>query len=64
IISKSGVESTQIMLKGNSFLAKLFTAIQAGMYVSYYLALKYGTDPTPVPVIEELKARLKKRFGA
>ncbi|MBI2142264.1 bifunctional phosphoglucose/phosphomannose isomerase, partial [Candidatus Woesearchaeota archaeon] len=33
IISKSGVESTQIMLKGNSFLAKLFTAIQAGMYV-------------------------------
>lgn len=62
IISKSGVESTQIMLKGNSFLTKLFTAIQAGMYVSYFLALKYGTDPTSVPVIEELKARLKKRF--
>ena len=62
IISKSGVESTQILLKGNSFLTKLFTAIHTGMYVSYYLAMSYNTDPTPVPVIEELKSRLNKKF--
>ncbi len=60
IISKAGVESTEIVLKGESFLTKLFTALQTGMYVSYYLALEYNTDPTPVPVIEELKDRLKK----
>lgn len=63
VVSKSGVESTQIVLKGDSFLTKLFTAIHTGMYVSYYLALNYKTDPTPVPVVEELKAKLKKRFG-
>ena len=62
IISKAGVESTQIVLKGNSFLTKMFTAIQTGMYVSYFLALAYRTDPTPVPVIEDLKGRLKKKF--
>ncbi|MBI3033840.1 bifunctional phosphoglucose/phosphomannose isomerase [Candidatus Woesearchaeota archaeon] len=62
IISKAGVESTQIVLKGRSFITKLFTAILTGMYVSYYLALNYSTDPTPVPVVEELKARLRRKF--
>ncbi len=60
VISKSGIESSQLILKGNSFLTKLLTAIQTGMYVSYYLSLNYKTDPTPVPVVEELKSRLKK----
>ncbi len=63
IISSSGVESTQLILKGNSFLTKLFTAIQTGMYVSYYLSISYNTDPSPVPVVEELKKRLKKRVS-
>ncbi|MBI3051140.1 bifunctional phosphoglucose/phosphomannose isomerase [Candidatus Woesearchaeota archaeon] len=65
MIAKSGVETTDIVLKGNSFLTKLFTAIYAGMYVSFYLAIMYRTDPSPVPVVEELKQRLaKKRFIA
>jgi hypothetical protein len=34
------------------------TAIQYGDYVSYYLAMAYGVDPTPIPPIEMLKERL------
>ncbi|MBI2134117.1 bifunctional phosphoglucose/phosphomannose isomerase [Candidatus Woesearchaeota archaeon] len=60
VMSKSEVESTQIILKGSSFLAKMFTAIHTGMYVAYYLSIIYKTDPSPVPVIEDLKTRLKK----
>jgi glucose/mannose-6-phosphate isomerase len=31
-----------------------------GDWVSFYLALLYGIDPTPVPVIEFLKKELAK----
>jgi len=43
---------------GDSLLARLFSAIYLGDYVSVYLALLYGTDPTPVKRIEELKKQL------
>jgi len=47
------VEST-----GKSFLARLYSLIYTGDYVSYYLALAYGIDPTPVEVIDFLKTQL------
>tara|TARA_Y100000310_G_scaffold268382_1_gene280964 strand:- start:782 stop:1783 length:1002 start_codon:yes stop_codon:yes gene_type:complete len=59
IIKKSGVSVTEIMLKGGSILTKIFSAIYIGDLASYYLALKYGIDPTPVKIVEELKRRLK-----
>ncbi len=31
-----------------------------GDWVSYYLALLYRVNPTPVPVISELKSKLRK----
>jgi hypothetical protein len=31
-----------------------------GDYASFYLAILYGVDPTPIPVINELKRRLDK----
>jgi glucose/mannose-6-phosphate isomerase len=32
--------------------------VHLGDYVSYYLAMLNRTDPMPVPVIDQLKARL------
>jgi hypothetical protein len=32
-----------------------------GDYVSAYLAFLYGADPTPTPVIDELKAWLREQ---
>ena len=36
----------------------MFSAIYLGDLTSYYLALKYSTDPTPVDIIERLKKEL------
>ncbi|MBS3119290.1 bifunctional phosphoglucose/phosphomannose isomerase [Candidatus Woesearchaeota archaeon] len=59
IISKSGVRSTEILLRGDNFLAKLMSAVHIGDLVSYYLATEYGIDPSPVHLIEQLKQQLK-----
>jgi glucose/mannose-6-phosphate isomerase len=47
-----------VQARGASPLAQQMTAIQYGDYVSYYLAMAYGVDPTPIPPIEMLKERL------
>ncbi|MDD5086422.1 MAG: bifunctional phosphoglucose/phosphomannose isomerase [Candidatus Nanoarchaeia archaeon] len=58
LISESGINVTEIVVKGDFFLTKLFSAIYIGDLTSYYLAIKYGIDPTPVNVIEKLKKQL------
>jgi glucose/mannose-6-phosphate isomerase len=37
----------------------MWTALQYGDYASYYLALAYELDPTPVPMLAELKEKMK-----
>ena len=44
---------------GQSRLAHQWTSLHLGDYVAYYLAMAYGTDPTPVPIMQDLKQRLK-----
>ena len=43
---------------GESRLAQQMTALHFGDYVSYYVAMAYGVDPTPIPPIVMLKERL------
>ncbi len=45
---------------GESLLARLYSLIYIGDYVSFYLALAYGIDPTPVKAIDYLKEELAK----
>ncbi len=52
----AGVED--IYASGDGKLARLLSMVMVGDLVSCYLALLRGLDPTPVPVIEELKRRL------
>ncbi|MEM0359348.1 MAG: bifunctional phosphoglucose/phosphomannose isomerase [Candidatus Hadarchaeales archaeon] len=44
--------------EGRGRLARLLTLVYFGDFLSFYLAVKRGVDPTPVPEIEELKKRL------
>ncbi len=53
-----GLGCERVAARGSSRLARLFSLVQLGDYVSYYLALLYGVDPTPVGAIQELKAKL------
>jgi glucose/mannose-6-phosphate isomerase len=59
-LAKQGVETFEMASEGRSPLARLFSVIYWGDWVSFYLALLYGIDPTPVPVIEFLKKELAK----
>lgn len=53
-----GASTREIHSIGKSRLARLFSTIYFGDWVSYYLALLYRIDPTPVVVIEALKKHL------
>ncbi len=44
--------------EGKSALSQMMSLVLYGDYVSYYLALLYETDPSPVKVIDFLKKRL------
>jgi len=59
IIRETGTTLTELGIKGDNELAKLFSTMLIGLWASYFLAILYGTDPTPVPVIEMLKKDLK-----
>ena len=48
----------EVWSEGKSLLARLFSLIYLGDWVSFYLAILYGVDPTPVESIELLKKRL------
>ncbi|HEY6952453.1 MAG TPA: SIS domain-containing protein, partial [Bacteroidota bacterium] len=52
----SGV--SEVRSEGTSLLARMFSLIQFGDWVSYYLAILNGQDPTPVNVIDFLKNEL------
>lgn len=47
--------------EGDSLLTRLFSLICLGDFVSFYLAILRGIDPTPVERIEYLKAQLRER---
>ncbi|RJO61293.1 MAG: bifunctional phosphoglucose/phosphomannose isomerase [Dehalococcoidia bacterium] len=60
ILDKSGVKHEIVDATGKSKLAQMMSLILMGDYVSYYLALLYGTDPYPIKAVEYLKAELGK----
>ena len=53
-----GVARELVDARGDSRLVRLFSLVQFGDYVSCYLAVLYGVDPTPVDAIQALKSSL------
>jgi glucose/mannose-6-phosphate isomerase len=56
-IRDSGVAMTEFEVHGRPRLAEI-EAVAAGDWVSCYLAIAEGLDPTPVDTIDRYKARL------
>jgi glucose/mannose-6-phosphate isomerase len=52
------VKFTEITIRGDDLLTRLFSAVLLGDLTSFYLAMKYATDPTPVDIIEKLKKEM------
>lgn len=55
----AGLGTDYFEAKGQTRLAQMWTTLHFGDYVSYYLAMAYGVDPTPVPALESFKIALK-----
>lgn len=49
---------TEVRPAGEGPLARMLAAVQLGDFVSFYLAMLAGVDPTPVDTIQALKATL------
>jgi glucose/mannose-6-phosphate isomerase len=55
----SGVDVREVRGREGSPMTRLFSLIALGDYVSVYLAILRGVDPTPVPVLTKLKDDLR-----
>lgn len=53
-----GFNTDTIEGQGAGRMAQLWTALHYGDYVSFYLAMAYGVNPTPVPALSELKNQM------
>ena len=58
LIEDSGTEVVEVESRGTGELERMFSLIQIGDFVSYYLAVLNKQDPSPVITIEMLKAAL------
>ena len=57
---QAGIAVEELRASSDDRLSQMFSLLQFGDYVSYYLALTYGVDPTPVDILTQLKEALKK----
>jgi glucose/mannose-6-phosphate isomerase len=60
LLKQSGIAYEFVDGEGKSPLAQMISLVSFGDYVSYYLAILYQVDPSPVKVISYLKERLEK----
>ncbi len=58
LIEGQDVMVLDLYASGETELERVFNLIQMGDFVSYYLAIMTGVDPTPVEIIENLKKEL------
>ncbi len=59
LLSRSGIGHQTVDAEGKSPLSQMMSLVLLGDYVSYYMAMLNGVDPTPVKAIDYLKDRLK-----
>ncbi len=60
IVSQYAAQTTEVVSEGTSLLARMFSLIHFGDWVSLYLAILNNQDPEPVEVINFLKSELSK----
>ncbi len=58
VIREYGTDSEIIDYEDGDIFYKMFSSLLLGGFTSYYLALAYGNDPTPVEIVEKFKKLL------
>jgi len=58
ILKDEDISVLEIWSRGQNLLSRIFSLIYIGDFISFYLAILYGIDPTPVDRVTYLKKRL------
>lgn len=58
ILNEYGTESEIVDYEEGDIFYRMFSSILTGGFTSYYLALEYNNDPTPVELVEKFKKLL------
>lgn len=61
ILKKEGLKVFEVWSRGEELLSRIFSLVFIGDFISYYLAILYGIDPTPVERVTYLKNELAKK---
>jgi glucose/mannose-6-phosphate isomerase len=61
IIGERGLDTVTVQAAGPNRLAQIFSLVQLGDFVSFYLAMANQVDPSPVKVIDRLKGELERK---
>jgi glucose/mannose-6-phosphate isomerase len=59
VLHQRNIQLEEVTAEGNSRLARMFSLVSLGDWISYYMALLSNVDPSPVPVISFLKKKLE-----
>jgi len=59
ILKQKRIAVDFIEINGKDNLSKVFSNLLLSDWTSYYLALSYKVDPTPVKIVEDFKRRMK-----
>ncbi len=63
IVQKNNYQTSSHKLTGSNTLAQTMELIQLGSWISFYLAILNGIDPTPVPWVDHFKKRISHRIS-
>lgn len=58
LLKAKKIDTTFFEMTGKSVFEKMFSTLLLGDWISYYLALNYKQDPTPVNMVEDFKKKL------
>ncbi len=59
-LRRQGVQVDSVEARGDDSMTRIMSCVATGDYVSYYLAIAHGTDPSALPGVQSLKKALSR----
>lgn len=63
VLNEGAGKVLEIWARGSEKLSKMLSVMYIGDFASVYLGILYGIDPTPIPIIDELKKQLESKLS-
>jgi glucose/mannose-6-phosphate isomerase len=58
VVNKNEIKTINLKLTGKTKLEQIYELLVLGSFVSFYIAVLYGIDPTPIPWVDYFKSKL------